>query len=55
MEATTIKISYEYPPIPDRRFDYRAGYRGHEEDGKDGFGETPQKALAELLENYYEE
>lgn len=54
MGKQTIIISYEYPPVPSRQFDWRAGYDGQEEDGKDGFGETPTAALADLLSNYEE-
>lgn len=52
MTRQKIVITFEYPPIPVRGFDWRAGFYGCEEDGKDGFGITPIIALAELLQNY---
>lgn len=52
MNKQKIIITYEFPPIPDRKFDWRAGYDGQEEVGKDGFGTTPMAALADLIENY---
>ena len=51
MSKQKIIITWEHPPIPDRGFDWRASYAGHEEDGKDGFGNTVMNALEELLWN----
>lgn len=44
----TVKIVYEYPPIPDRRFDYRAYHEGDEETGHCGWGATEAEARADL-------
>ena len=52
MSKQEIIITYEAPPVPSTRFDWRAGYAGQEEDGKDGHGATPLEALQELLDNY---
>jgi hypothetical protein len=52
LKTGDIIISFEFPPIPDRSHDYRAYYKGREEDGKDGFGMNPMLALNDLIENY---
>jgi hypothetical protein len=52
MSKQKIIIAYEAPPVPSTKFDWRAGYAGQEEDGKDGFGASPQQALQELIDNY---
>lgn len=52
MRTQTIIISFEHPAIPTRNYDWRSGYSGSEEDGKDGFGATPAEALQDLLANY---
>lgn len=46
---TNIRITFEYPPIPDRSHDWRAYYDGEEEENNCGWGATPVIALAELL------
>lgn len=42
-------ISHEYPPIPNRRFDYGVFIEGDEEHGFLGFGSTPTEAVQEAL------
>lgn len=44
-----------YPPIPIRRFDWCAYYDGDEESGPRGWGETEQKAIADLRINNEED
>ena len=44
-----IIITYVYPPIPIRSFDWQAYYDGYEE-GACGWGSTPKLALDDLLE-----
>ena len=46
----TIVISEEFPPIPTRAFDYRATLDGYEGGDPQGFGATPDAAVAELLD-----
>ena len=43
---------HEYPPIPDRRFDWVAYREGDEEDGPRGYGRTEAEAIADLKDNY---
>ncbi len=38
----------EYPPIPDRRFDWCAYHEGEEEAGHHGWGPTEAEAIADL-------
>ena len=45
-----IQISEEFPPIPTRAFDYRATFDGYEGGDPQGFGATPDAAVAELLD-----
>lgn len=48
-----IKTSFVYPPIPDRRCDWRAWYDGEEDEQMDcGWGETEAAAIADLTENF---
>lgn len=48
-----VIISYIYPPIPDRRFDFQAYYDGEEDEQMDvGFGSTAKEARFDLLDNY---
>lgn len=48
-----IRTRCEYPPIPDRRFDYLAYYDGEEDEHCDtGWGRTEAEAVADLIENY---
>jgi hypothetical protein len=44
-----IVASLIYPPIPIRQFDWMACRDGYEEDGNYGYGETKEKAIADLL------
>lgn len=45
-----IVVSFEYPPIPERCFDYRAMRDGNDESGPYGWGATRFQAIADLLE-----
>lgn len=47
-----IKTSYEFPPIPDRRFDWCAFFDGEEEAGNYGWGRTEAEAIADFIENH---
>lgn len=51
-EDKTFIISYACPPIPVRNCDYVAYEDGKEEDGRYGYGATPEEALKDLLEQY---
>jgi hypothetical protein len=44
-----VQVTFEYPPIPIRRFDYRAGVVGEEERNRCGWGQTVQAALDDLI------
>ena len=45
-----ISLTFEHPPIPDRRFDWRAMRVGDDEEPwRHGWGSTPEEALANLL------
>lgn len=46
----TVTISHQRPPIPTRIMDYRAGFDGREEEGKDGWGPTPIAAVVDLMQ-----
>lgn len=47
-----IVVWYEYPPIPDRRFDYLAMYEHDDGDsGRVGNGSTPFMAIKDLIDN----
>lgn len=46
-----IVTSYEFPPIPDRRFDWMAYREGDEEGGPRGWGATGAAAIADLEAN----
>jgi hypothetical protein len=52
MMTKTIRTSYIYPPIPDRRCDWCAYYDGDEERGQYGFGPTEADAIKDLMTNY---
>lgn len=54
MNSTARKIvtSRDFPPIPDRRFDWRAHYEGEEEAGGYGYGRTEAEAIQDFKENY---
>jgi hypothetical protein len=43
-----IKTRHEYPPIPDRRFDWCAWHDGEEELGHYGWGRTEWEAVTDL-------
>lgn len=43
-----VRVAYEYPPIPDCGFDYRAWHEGDEESHHCGWGETEAEARADL-------
>lgn len=45
----------ECPPIPDRRFDWRAFYDGEEERNRCGWGRTEAAAVADLIETWEED
>jgi hypothetical protein len=55
MSERRIKTSCQYPPIPDRRFDWCAYYEGEEEYGNYGWGATEAEAIADFVENYVDE
>lgn len=42
----------EYPPIPDRRWDWHAFWDGDEETGDYGYGKTEQEAIDDLLSEH---
>lgn len=41
-----------FPPIPIRQFDWMAHFEGDEELGPRGFGETEEKAVKDLTDNF---
>ena len=43
-----IETVHMYPPIPDRRFDWLAQFKGQEE-GLQGWGKTREEAIGDLL------
>jgi hypothetical protein len=43
-------VTYEFPPIPDRQFDWCAYQDGEEEEGLRGYGKTKREALVNLLD-----
>lgn len=45
-----IKTWHEFPPIPDRRFDYGATQGDYDLGNATGWGPTPEAAIADLLE-----
>ena len=49
-----ILISFVYPPIPDRNFDWSATRKGWDEGDPVGQGRTPIVALADLLDREME-
>lgn len=46
-----VNFTHERPPIPTRSHDWRAGFDGREEEGRDGFGETKLKAAIDLYQH----
>jgi hypothetical protein len=51
MTPRTIRLVHVAPPIPVYSCDWLAVYEGEEEDGPRGWGETPETALADLLDH----
>jgi hypothetical protein len=47
MRMRDIVLRQVFPPIPDRRFDWAAWHDGDEENHQ-GYGRTPEEALADL-------
>lgn len=45
-----IIVSYVYPPIPIREFDFLAYFDGEEESKNYGYGKTEQEAINDLKE-----
>ena len=56
MITPKISIEHVYPPIPDRRFDYRAYYEDDdpspEGNAPNGWGRTEFSAVADLIDNH---
>lgn len=50
-----IVTSCQYPPIPDRRWDWCAHYDGEEEAGNYGWGRTESEAISDFIENCAED
>ena len=55
MAQRKIKTVCQFPPIPDRRFDWVAYVEGDEESGWYGYGATEEEALADFAETWGEE
>ena len=51
--GTEIRTAHVFPPIPTRAFDWAAWLDGHEERGSE-FGESPEIAVANLIQNLWE-
>jgi hypothetical protein len=49
-----IITSHDFPPIPDRRFDWSAYLDGYEPGAPLGRGPTEESAIADLLEQLEE-
>lgn len=47
-----IVTSYDYSPIPDRRFDWSAVNDNYEPGCPIGYGRTEQEAIADLFDQY---
>ena len=45
-----IITSFDYPPIPDRRFDWSAIRESYDEGDLIGYGKTEQEAIDDLKE-----
>lgn len=53
MSLPRIVVTFVYPPIPIREFDYQAHYAGEEDEQMDvGHGRTAADAVVDLIENY---
>lgn len=50
-----IKTIFQFPPIPDRRFDWVAFIDGDEEAGRYGYGPTEAEAISDFIENWADE
>ena len=46
-----VIFTHERPPIPTRGHDWRAGFDGREEEGRDGFGATKLAAAVDLYQH----
>ena len=56
LDGMVIKLSYVYPPIPDRRHDWLAYPDGEEENTRlQGWGTNPFDAIRELADRLEEE
>ena len=55
MRVLRIITSHQFPPIPDRRFDWIAYYEGQEESGNYGRGTTEQEAIDDFILNYQDD
>ena len=54
MRAPKIITKFEYPPIPDRRFDWSAVTEDYDLGSPIGHGATKAEAVADLLEQLEE-
>jgi hypothetical protein len=52
--SVRIATSFDYPPVPFREMDWAAWLDGHEE-GRVGYGASRDIAIADLLQQLYEE
>ena len=50
VENGDVKVWCEYPPIPDRSYDWGAAEDGYEDGGPIGWGATKDAALMDLHE-----
>lgn len=48
MRMRDIVLRQVFPPIPDRRYDWAAWHDGDEEENHQGYGRTPEEAIADL-------
>jgi hypothetical protein len=46
-----IDVHFEYPPIPDRNFDWCATFDGYEPGDPMGWGRDAEKAVIDLFSN----
>lgn len=49
-----IRLSFVYPPIPERHSDWAATREGYEPGSLIGWGRTPIAALADLLDQEFD-
>lgn len=52
--AVTPRTSYDYPPLPTRRFDWSAVHPDYEPGDPIGRGSTEAEAIADLMEQLEE-